>query len=64
MTIHRGDVGVLLPANKNDLQRPPAIVMVDPPRAGLSNEAIRHIVQLSPQKITYIFAILPLRRKM
>jgi 23S rRNA (uracil1939-C5)-methyltransferase len=32
----------------------PQIVMVDPPRAGLEPDAIKHILQLKPKKILYI----------
>lgn len=48
--IVNGDVGKVLSGDF-----PPAdVVMVDPPRAGLSDGAIQHILRLNPKKILYI----------
>jgi 23S rRNA (uracil1939-C5)-methyltransferase len=50
MTIYNGDVSTIL---KGDF--PAAdVVMVDPPRTGLSKEAIVEIIKLKPTKILYI----------
>lgn len=48
-----GDVGTCLEKAGQDFPLPD-IVVVDPPRAGLSPEAIRHILALKPEEILYI----------
>jgi 23S rRNA (uracil1939-C5)-methyltransferase len=55
MEVITGDVGKVLKEHKED----PAFVsahtvIVDPPRMGLSPEAITHIVELKPEQILYI----------
>jgi 23S rRNA (uracil1939-C5)-methyltransferase len=32
----------------------PALILVDPPRAGLAPEAVKHLVRISPARITYV----------
>lgn len=48
MEISVGDVGKSVP------QERPSTVIVDPPRAGLSSEAIKYLISLQPEKILYI----------
>ena len=50
VTIHNGDVGTVL---KGDFPAADA-VMVDPPRIGLTPDAIQEIIKLKPKKILYI----------
>jgi len=50
-TIFRGDVGQVLEEKK--LEKPDCII-VDPPRVGLDDKAIAHILKLSPKEILYI----------
>jgi len=45
---------VLQKIQKESLFPSPDIVMVDPPRVGLDPDAIKQIIQLSPEKILYI----------
>lgn len=50
-----GDVGkTLATLRKSEGFRPPDVVVVDPPRCGLDNTAIEHILALGPKKILYI----------
>lgn len=48
MSVVAGDVGERL------LSESPSTVIVDPPRAGLSAEALNYLADLSPKKILYI----------
>lgn len=48
MDVLCGDVG------KMTLQEKPTTIIVDPPRAGLSAEAIKHLLDLAPEKIVYV----------
>ncbi|MDN3506947.1 MAG: 23S rRNA (uracil(1939)-C(5))-methyltransferase RlmD [Simkaniaceae bacterium] len=50
-TIYRGDVGQVLEEKK--LEKPDSII-VDPPRMGLDDKAMAHILALSPKEILYI----------
>ncbi len=47
-----GDVGTILEKEKN--LPAPDIVFIDPPRAGLDEKALSHLIALRPQKIVYI----------
>ena len=50
-----GDVGAILSQARKDNRLPkPDIVMVDPPRSGLSPEAVKQIVELHPSTILYV----------
>ncbi|HSX04327.1 MAG TPA: 23S rRNA (uracil(1939)-C(5))-methyltransferase RlmD [Rhabdochlamydiaceae bacterium] len=51
-TIHNGDVGTVL--EKLKIDEPPDLVIVDPPRAGLDERALKNIIHLSPKEILYI----------
>src|SRR5262249_32912411 len=33
---------------------PPDVVFVDPPRAGLSQKAVRRVLELAPERISYV----------
>lgn len=46
----QGDVGQVL----NDFQLSADLAIVDPPRSGLDDKALQHLLRLSPQKILYI----------
>jgi 23S rRNA (uracil1939-C5)-methyltransferase len=48
-----GDVRVVLRERRDELP-PPDVVIVDPPRAGLSGGAVRRILELSPPVLVYI----------
>jgi 23S rRNA (uracil1939-C5)-methyltransferase len=48
-----GDVGRSL-EELHDRSGDPDVVVVDPPRAGLSNRAVRHIGKLAPRRIVYV----------
>ncbi len=48
MEVIEGDVG------KIELPEPPTTVILDPPRAGLSAEAISYVLAMSPEKIIYV----------
>lgn len=51
----KGDVGKTLAQLALDQQgRKPDVVMVDPPRAGLDNKALQHLIELKAAKILYI----------
>ncbi len=39
---------------EKELYPEPDVVMVDPPRAGLDPEAVKHLIELSPPKLLYI----------
>jgi 23S rRNA (uracil1939-C5)-methyltransferase len=53
VSIHAGDVGRLLPLLLEE--RPhPDVVMVDPPRAGLDQRALQHLIKLKAPTLTYI----------
>ncbi len=49
MTILEGDVGSAHIKYEN-----PDVIFVDPPRVGLSKEAVNQILNLSPKKLVYI----------
>jgi len=51
LEILQGDVGKILQKRAMDK---PDVLLVDPPRAGLGQEAIKAILHLSPKKICYI----------
>jgi 23S rRNA (uracil1939-C5)-methyltransferase len=51
VTILTGDVGAILLRNEYSK---PNVVLVDPPRAGLSPEAIDQILALKPERIVYV----------
>jgi 23S rRNA (uracil1939-C5)-methyltransferase len=48
-----GDVGRSL-EELHDRSGDPDVVVVDPPRAGLSNRAVRHLGRLAPRRIVYV----------
>lgn len=50
LSIMKGDVGELL----EYCHKVPDLVIVDPPRAGLSAAACEHLVRLKPKKIVYV----------
>lgn len=52
--IFSGDVGHTLQTLPEKGIAPPDVVIVDPPRAGLDAEAIKHLMNLQPSKILYI----------
>lgn len=53
--IHRGDVGEVLEKLKKEPEfQLPDIVIVDPPRAGLDDKALGHLMDFSPKEILYI----------
>lgn len=55
ITIITGDVGATLTKIQMEKSYPlPDLVMVDPPRAGLDDQAIQNLLQLMPPKILYI----------
>lgn len=50
-----GSVGEVMKSIRQDKIYPmPDIVMVDPPRAGLDPETIKHLIELKPVKLLYI----------
>ncbi len=54
-TVHQGDVGQVLSRLKAEGNLPPAdLVMVDPPRAGLDEQALNQLIALKPAKILSI----------
>lgn len=50
--IFQGDVGTLLPQVLSN--HPPQAIMVDPPRSGLDQKAIQHLLEVKAPKLTYI----------
>lgn len=55
MQILAGDVGkVLTDLHSSSEARPPDLVIVDPPRSGLTPEAIQQLLKLAPAQILYI----------
>ena len=50
LSVIRGDVGEVL----SDLQIRPDLALVDPPRAGVDAEGLKHLLRLAPLKIMYI----------
>lgn len=50
--IHQGDVALVLPGLLE--KRRPDVVMVDPPRSGLSPKALDELLKIKPRKLTYI----------
>ncbi len=52
--IHAGDVGKILPTLLQDEQLHPDVVMIDPPRAGLDDRALQHLMSLKAPILTYI----------
>ncbi len=54
-SIHRGDVGAVLEKLRQEPGfEPPDVVIVDPPRAGLDEKALGHLIEFAPKKILYI----------
>jgi 23S rRNA (uracil1939-C5)-methyltransferase len=51
VTIHQGDVGQVLASMKGEK---PDVILLDPPRAGLSEEALFHVKKLQAKQIIYI----------
>lgn len=49
----RGDVRKSLAAMAGD-RRPPSIVMVNPPRAGLNASVVNHMLRLRPRRFVYV----------
>lgn len=54
VTIHTGDVGKVLPKLLSESTLRPDALIIDPPRAGLSPEAIENILSTKAPLITYI----------
>lgn len=55
VVIHTGDVGqVLARLRQEGTLQPAQVVIVDPPRSGLTAEAVQQILQLKPRQILYI----------
>lgn len=55
MRVLTGDVGEVLGQLRQDPAFvTPDLVMVDPPRAGLDEKALKHLLELKPKKILYI----------
>lgn len=54
ITIHQGDVAQVLTRIQEGSLTKPNVVMVDPPRAGLSPDAIEQILSIKASKLTYI----------
>jgi 23S rRNA (uracil1939-C5)-methyltransferase len=51
ITFHCGEVQKLFPSV---IPAAPDVIVVDPPRAGLSKKAIKHIMQVVPRQIVYV----------
>jgi 23S rRNA (uracil1939-C5)-methyltransferase len=51
MRIYAGDVGQLL---QTASLPSPDVILVDPPRSGLDETALKHLLRLMPQKIVYV----------
>jgi 23S rRNA (uracil1939-C5)-methyltransferase len=54
LRVIKGDVGLVLAELRKDADFHPDVVVVDPPRAGLDDNALKHILELKPNKIIYI----------
>jgi 23S rRNA (uracil1939-C5)-methyltransferase len=54
ITILTGDVGEELEKLKGESRAKPNLVMVDPPRVGLDDRALRHLLELKAEKILYV----------
>lgn len=54
VSIYTGDVGQVLPTLLQDQDLRPDAVMVDPPRAGLDNRALQHLLAVKAPIINYI----------
>lgn len=55
VTILPGSVPDVLEKIRNEKSHPlPDVVIVDPPRAGLGPDALRHLIELFPPKILYV----------
>lgn len=54
VSIHTGDVGLLLPSFLQDPELLPDVVMIDPPRAGLDSRALEHLLAIKAPYLTYI----------
>lgn len=52
LTLYKGDVGVILDQLKGS--EAPSIAVVDPPRAGLDERALRNLLSLNAQQILYL----------
>ncbi|MBD3307508.1 23S rRNA (uracil(1939)-C(5))-methyltransferase RlmD [candidate division KSB3 bacterium] len=51
VSFHCGEVQTLLPELSDEA---PALIVVDPPRAGLSKKVVKHLLRLSPRQIIYV----------
>ena len=54
VTIHQGDVAKILPILLAEKEKRPDLVIVDPPRAGLDNKALAHIIEINAAQIIYV----------
>ncbi len=54
VTIYTGDVGKTLPDLLRGTDRAPSAIIVDPPRAGLDQRAIDHLIEIKAPILTYI----------
>lgn len=55
VTLHKGDVGKVLESlKKNGDFQPPDIAVVDPPRAGLDERALKELLSLEAKQILYL----------
>lgn len=54
VSIHKGDVGHLLPILLKEKHLHPDIVMVDPPRVGLDSKALSQILEMKASQLIYI----------
>ena len=54
VSICRGDVGQVLPQLLQQRRLRPEVVMIDPPRAGLEEKALHHLLSIGAPKLTYI----------
>lgn len=55
LSLHCGDVGKIISLLREAEDfRPPDLAIVDPPRAGLDQKALEHLLALAPSQILYI----------
>lgn len=54
VTIKQGDVAKILPELLMSEKKKPDVVLVDPPRAGLEPQAIKHLLEINAPQIIYI----------